>query len=147
MKSGTQWWVGFAPNITLLIQDKKFMYLPIYLQYYFSANRMHVLEYFLFCTGFLLFTLSFMLLLRSNDVVDPSSILSQPLKSVTLASWWNPRGVSFLSGNWFSKGTCIFVVTGWYWYSVQLITAPCSKGYSMSAFYTLLPIGALLCKT
>ena len=41
------------------------------------ANRMQVLEYFLFCTGFLLFTLSTKLVLWSNyNVVDPSSVFS-----------------------------------------------------------------------
>ena len=95
--------------------------------------------------------LSIWFVLWSNyNVVDPAS---QSLNSVTvlkssLASWWNLWVVSFLSGNWVRKDTCIFVVTGWIDtpIKVKLITSPCSKGYSTSAFYffTHLPIGALL---
>ena len=59
---------GFAPNIRLCIQDIKSISLPKCLQFYFSA--------FLFCTGFLLFTLSFKLVMcRNYNVVDPSSML------------------------------------------------------------------------
>ena len=72
---------------------------------------------FVFCTGFLLFTLPFRLVLWSNyNVVDPSSVpISQQLISVTvlkspLASCWNLWVVSFISGNWVRKDACIFVV-------------------------------------
>ena len=101
----------------------------------------------LFCTPFLLFSLSFRLVLWSNyNVVDPSSVffISQRLNSATvlkspLASWWNPWAVSFLSGNWVMKDACIFVVTGCIDTpsKVSLITSPCLKAYSMSAFYFL----------
>jgi hypothetical protein len=81
------------------------------------------------------FTLSIRLVLCSNDnVVDPqfspiTAIKHPPtvLKS-PLASWWNPRAVSFLSGYWVRKDACIFVVIG-----CRKATSPCSKGYSMSA--------------
>ena len=38
--------VGFAPNVTLCIQDMQFISLPHFLQFYFIANRMHVLKWF-----------------------------------------------------------------------------------------------------
>ncbi|KAK6294849.1 hypothetical protein J4Q44_G00340750 [Coregonus suidteri] len=90
--------VGFAPNITLFIQDIKLISLPIFFCSFTlvpSCKQDACFGVLVFCTGFLLFTLSFRLVLWSNyNVVDPASVflLSQPFNSVIvlkspLASW------------------------------------------------------------
>ena len=77
--------VGFAPTITLCIQDITFISLPHFFAVLLKclvANRMHDLEYF-YSVQASFFSLSFRLVLWSKyNVIDPSCFfLSQPFNS------------------------------------------------------------------
>ena len=70
---------GFAPNIILCILDKKLIALPHFCRISLvpRCKKNACFEIFVFCTGFLLFTLSIRLVLWSNyNIVDPSSVFS-----------------------------------------------------------------------
>ena len=132
--------IGLSSNIILYMQDKKLIAQTHFLQYYFSALlQTKCMFWNIFCTGFL-FTLPIWLVLWSNyNVVDPFSLLSQPINS---NCWRFPSSPATELGR-----TSIFVVT-------ECIDTPSSvinnftmlKGIFSQILFTQLPIGALLCE-
>ena len=60
--------IGFVPNITLCIQDIKLISMPHFCSFTLVpySKQDECFGIFVFCTGFLLFTLSCRLVLRSN---------------------------------------------------------------------------------